>query len=511
MTVVKEDPISAALRMADRIATTGQRVRDTGWHEVPARAPVVTTVRPGHSLSAETARAIGAGNLLLAVEAAVFAQSFHGWIPHLAAIPWDALGRGFMIPAVAVAFFVVKKLSLRDGLRDLLLFRTSFRGTVHGTMAVAAILVSLLMLGRSPTGAGLALSALCLAFAVTIAATFDWASAWLLRRIDVEIFEPVVRRVAVLGHGDACRSVIRGFDTGHKDLRVVAVSDFSADDTNGSPADCIDAIVALAGSGRLDELVLAPGNLNDSLLVRAIERLSAYSVDITLSVGGIGVAAAHLLHAAPPGRAPLVPLIRHSMRGWRAHAKRVFDVAGSALAIVVLLPLLAVIALAIKLESAGPVLFRQTRTGLNQKPFEIWKFRTMRCASEPDEFRQATRGDARITWVGRLLRPLSLDELPQLVNVLRGEMSLVGPRPHPLPLNAQFTHQVPLYSARHRVLPGMTGLAQIYGYRGETDALEKMAARISYDLLYIRNWSLLLDLRIVLLTACGAFTHRNAC
>jgi putative colanic acid biosynthesis UDP-glucose lipid carrier transferase len=116
----------------------------------------------------------------------------------------------------------------------------------------------------------------------------------------------------------------------------------------------------------------------------------------------------------------------------------------------------------------------------------------------------------RITRVGRLLRQLSIDELPQLANVLRGEMSLVGPRPHPLPLNERFANQVALYSARHRVLPGITGLAQIYGCRGETDTLEKMTARVRYDLQYIRDWSLWLDLRIIAATLLGRFLHANA-
>ena len=134
--------------------------------------------------------------------------------------------------------------------------------------------------------------------------------------------------------------------------------------------------------------------------------------------------------------------------------------------------------------------------------------RHRRTGEEP--FLQARPGDARITRIGRLLRHLSIDELPQLFNVLRGEMSLVGPRPHPQALNEQFANRLPLYAARHRVLPGITGLAQVYGFRGETDTLEKMAKRLEYDLTYIRKWSIWLDLKIILLTLTGRFTDPNA-
>ena len=137
----------------------------------------------------------------------------------------------------------------------------------------------------------------------------------------------------------------------------------------------------------------------------------------------------------------------------------------------------------------------------------MWKFRTMRCNDGAENsFRQACRGDERVTKVGRILRRLSIDELPQLLNILSGDMSLVGPRPHPLPLNDQFGKQLPLYAARHRVPPGITGLAQINGCRGETDTLEKMAKRLEYDFTYIANWSFWLDLRILFITLAGKFT-----
>jgi putative colanic acid biosynthesis UDP-glucose lipid carrier transferase len=174
-----------------------------------------------------------------------------------------------------------------------------------------------------------------------------------------------------------------------------------------------------------------------------------------------------------------------------------------------LAPLLAGLALAIRLDSPGPALYRQPRQGFSDDVFELLKFRTMR--HDPGApFVQACANDGRVTPVGHWLRRTSLDELPQLINVLRGEMSLVGPRPHQIVLNAAFMQQVRRYAARHRVKPGITGLAQVYGWRGETDTEDKMVGRVSHDLHYIEHWSLLLDLKILGLTILTGFAHKNA-
>ncbi len=162
-----------------------------------------------------------------------------------------------------------------------------------------------------------------------------------------------------------------------------------------------------------------------------------------------------------------------------------------------------------RLSSPGPILFRQKRYGLDGKPFHVLKFRTMYVAEADQDFVQATRGDPRVTRVGALLRRTSLDELPQLLNVLGGSMSVVGPRPHPVKLNEEFRGQVRRYMVRHKIKPGITGLAQVSGARGETDSLDKMVRRIEYDLQYIRSWSPALDLRILARTLTVPF-HKNA-
>lgn len=172
----------------------------------------------------------------------------------------------------------------------------------------------------------------------------------------------------------------------------------------------------------------------------------------------------------------------------------------AAAALLVLLPILLLIALAIRLETPGPALFRQRRGGLGGRPFVIYKFRSMTCQEDGGGIRHATREDPRVTPFGALLRRTSLDELPQLINVLKGDMSLVGPRPHALAHDEYYAARLPNYAARTRAKPGLTGLAQVSGWRGEIDELETMAQRVAYDIAYIDDWSLPLDLKLIFLT-----------
>jgi Undecaprenyl-phosphate glucose phosphotransferase len=191
-------------------------------------------------------------------------------------------------------------------------------------------------------------------------------------------------------------------------------------------------------------------------------------------------------------------------------AKRVLDFVSAAVLLTLLAPLFALIALAIKLDSKGPVFFFQRRFGFNQKSFWIVKFRTMMAMEDGEVFKQAKVNDPRITYVGAILRRCNLDELPQLINVLQGNMSLVGPRPHALAHDRKFQDIIKLYARRHNVRPGITGWAQVNGYRGETDTLDKMEKRVNFDLWYIDNWTLWLDLKILLRTVFSPTAYRNA-
>ena len=164
-----------------------------------------------------------------------------------------------------------------------------------------------------------------------------------------------------------------------------------------------------------------------------------------------------------------------------------------------------IIATIIKLTSRGPVLFKQDRYGLSGKKIKVWKFRSMNVSENTDNVVQATKNDIRITPFGRFLRRTSLDELPQFINVLQGRMSVVGPRPHAVAHNEEYRKLISYYMLRHKVKPGITGWAQINGFRGETDTLDKMEGRVDHDLEYIRNWSLWMDIRIVFLTVFKGF------
>lgn len=191
--------------------------------------------------------------------------------------------------------------------------------------------------------------------------------------------------------------------------------------------------------------------------------------------------------------------------------KRAEDLLVGGLLFLLILPVCVFIALAIKLTSPGPVLFKQYRTGINGKPFKVYKFRSMVIHSETDgQVTQAKKGDSRVTPIGAFLRRTSLDELPQFFNVLQGRMSIVGPRPHALAHNEYYKDLVESYMQRHKVKPGITGWAQVNGLRGETDTLEKMQARVEHDLWYIDNWSLWLDLKIILLTVFKGFVNPHA-
>jgi putative colanic acid biosynthesis UDP-glucose lipid carrier transferase len=209
------------------------------------------------------------------------------------------------------------------------------------------------------------------------------------------------------------------------------------------------------------------------------------------------------------GGLPVVAVCESPFYSFNGVVKRVSDFCLAALILVAISPLMAAIALGVKLSSPGPVLFKQRRYGLDGKRIVVYKFRSMTVAEDGDVVRQATRNDSRVTRFGAFLRRTSLDELPQFINVLQGRMSIVGPRPHAVAHNETYRKLIRGYMIRHKVKPGITGLAQVNGLRGETDTVEKMKARIDYDLAYLRNWSLALDLRIILKTAV-VLLHKNA-
>ena len=207
---------------------------------------------------------------------------------------------------------------------------------------------------------------------------------------------------------------------------------------------------------------------------------------------------------------PVVGICETPFTGTNLLVKRVSDIVLASLILVLTAPLLLLIALGVKLSSPGPVIFRQQRNGLAGEVFTVYKFRSMTTQDNGSVVQQAIRGDPRTTRFGAFLRRSSLDELPQFINVLQGHMSIVGPRPHALAHNAQYREVIAAYMVRHKVKPGITGWAQVNGLRGETDSVDKMHARVEFDLQYLRNWSLGLDLKIILRTVRVAFFSRDA-
>jgi Undecaprenyl-phosphate glucose phosphotransferase len=214
------------------------------------------------------------------------------------------------------------------------------------------------------------------------------------------------------------------------------------------------------------------------------------------------------------GSTATVQVLRPPLSAFDLAVKRAFDISVAGAGLLLLSPLMLIVALAIKVDSPGPVFFRQNRHGYNNEVIPVIKFRTMTVVEDGETattFTQARANDTRITRLGHMLRRSNIDELPQLFNVLRGNMSLIGPRPHPIALNAIFQERIAPFSRRHNVKPGITGWAQVNGFRGETDTVEKMQRRIEYDLYYIDNWSFMLDLKIVVMTLFSRRAYTNAC
>ncbi|MBO9127246.1 MULTISPECIES: exopolysaccharide biosynthesis polyprenyl glycosylphosphotransferase [unclassified Rhizobium] len=263
------------------------------------------------------------------------------------------------------------------------------------------------------------------------------------------------------------------------------------------------------GIADVDEVLIVWGDYaNAAVLEECLSALREFCVPVSVMFSGlvgdiaqgfaqdIGENRAFQIHRPPLG------LVERMM-------KRLFDIGFSIGAMTVTLPLCVLVAIAIKIDSRGPVFFMQCRKGHNGKPFRILKFRSMTVMEDSGDIRQATRNDPRVTRVGAFIRSTSIDELPQFWNVLRGEMSVVGPRPHALAHDDLYGTLIAQYASRRHVKPGLTGWAQINGHRGETPTVDKMTDRVRHDIWYINNWSLWLDLRIVVMTAIGLQDRSN--
>lgn len=323
------------------------------------------------------------------------------------------------------------------------------------------------------------------------------------------------RRTAILGTGPKATRLIERFgDTGTREVNLVGIYsiDDEADEDFCALTKFKGNIYDLCADCRrdtIDDVILAA----DLDQIKDAEKL--LNVLHTLSVNVLYCLPVSLFGKTwQSSYGPVIYLYRRALEGPSIWLKRMLDIVMSGLALAVFAPVMLVIAVLIKLESKGPVFFRQKRNGFNGEEFEMLKFRSMRpgevVLDKDGKEKQADKNDNRITRVGKFIRKSSLDELPQLINVLRGDMSIVGPRPHAISHNIHYENRIERYASRHKMRPGLTGWAQLNGWRGETDTLDKMAKRIEYDIWYIENWSLALDLKIIVMTPLVLLFQKQA-
>jgi Undecaprenyl-phosphate glucose phosphotransferase len=330
----------------------------------------------------------------------------------------------------------------------------------------------------------------------------------------------LVRRVIIVGGGREGEALVRALaHEADSDLRICGVFDDRVGDRSppvvaGIPKlGTVDDLVEFTRRTRVDLILVSLPLTAEERVLHMVRKLWVLPVDVRL--------AAHMskLRFRPRaysyiGNVPVLDIFDKPIADWNMVLKSTFDHVAGALILIGLLPVMALTALAIRLDSPGPVFFRQRRLGFNNEVIEVFKFRSLHHKhADPTASKVVTKDDPRVTRVGRFIRKTSLDELPQLLNVLRGELSLVGPRPHAVEANTSnklWEEVVDGYFARHRVKPGITGWAQVNGWRGEVNTPEKLQNRVEHDLYYIENWSLLFDLYILLRTPFALLRTENA-
>jgi Undecaprenyl-phosphate glucose phosphotransferase len=276
-----------------------------------------------------------------------------------------------------------------------------------------------------------------------------------------------------------------------------------------APTETIDQVIATARGSEIEEIFVAADLQRWREIGSLVQRLSVLPIPLTL----LPDECTATLLQRPFRRFGMtvgVEFQRPPLTSTERFLKRLLDIVCSVVGIIVLIPMLVIVALAIKFDSPGPALFMQTRHGFNRKRFKIFKFRTMAVLEDGATIRQAVRDDNRVTRIGMWLRKTSIDELPQLFNVLIGDMSIVGPRPHATAHDNHYADLISDYAFRHHVKPGITGWAQVLGYRGETPTVQSMKERVDLDIWYVDNWSLLLDAQIILRTVSEVIRGRNA-
>ena len=328
------------------------------------------------------------------------------------------------------------------------------------------------------------------------------------------------RRAVIVGGGAAAEDLIRAVERQPiNDIRICGIFD-DRDDVRSPPIvagypklGTVQELLRFARVARIDMLIVALPITAEERVLSLLKKVWILPVDIRLAAHANQLQF-HRRSYSFIGSVPMLDIFDRPISDWDSVAKRIFDIFFSVLGLVVLSPIMALTAIAIKLESKGPVIFKQKRHGFNNEIVDVYKFRSMYVEQcDPSARNAVTKDDPRVTRVGRFIRKTSIDELPQFVNSLKGDLSLVGPRPHAVSAqshNRLYHEVVDGYFARHRVKPGVTGWAQINGWRGEIDNDDKIKMRTEFDLHYIENWSLWFDLKILLLTPIRLMNTENA-
>ncbi len=341
-----------------------------------------------------------------------------------------------------------------------------------------------------------------------------------------QLLENSRRNMAIIGTGEQARRLMTAIEsTKHQPLTIAGIYEPEHSpvlnkgkkkaevpaNIEGIKPGGVQALMQSARAGLVDDVLIALPWAQDEKIIELLDQLRELPVNVYLASDLVGFRTEFKSPPSHFGRLPILQVIGKPLAGWDSIIKAAEDFVLAILVFILVAPVMLLIALCIKLDSSGPVFFRQKRLGFNNQVFHVYKFRTMYHQQvAPEQTRQAQKVDSRVTRIGWFLRRSSLDELPQIFNVLSGTMSIVGPRPHALDHNEEFAKRTKGYFARHRVKPGITGLAQVKGYRGETDTHEKLEGRIRNDNFYAENWSLSLDIWILIRTVVITIWGRNA-
>jgi Undecaprenyl-phosphate glucose phosphotransferase len=424
--------------------------------------------------------------------------------------------------AIAFFFAAARAFDIHDGLK---IMRRTMPGQIGLSLAcVAGPVLALLLISRILT-----------AGAPEADAVIHWLVGWVAwsggGALALQVLaRPVVQRwhqasltghrVAIVGSGEPAQRLVNWLEANARDVvQVVGVFD----DRRGREPDRVGLAHLISGTtadlieyyrhAPIDKIIIALPHHAEERLLSILQRLKQLPVDIALAPDLVGFRVPDSTTAEMAGL-QMRSLAQRPLRASQRFIKDLFDRTLALLLLLLLAPLMLVLALGVKLSGPGPIFFRQERHGLGNRVFQVLKFRTMRAEMhDPSGRRQTERNDPRVTPFGAILRRTSLDELPQLINVLKGDMSLVGPRPLPLQMRVadRLNYEIVAeYAFRHRVKPGITGLAQVKGHRGAVSTPEALKSRIAYDLYYIDHWSLWLDLKILAMTSIACVAGKNA-